>query len=344
MARPSRRLLAVALTTATLLLGLGLPPAVAGPAGSLVSKVNSARASNGKSPVQVYWDLTDDARAHARKMADRREVFNDPGLGNSTSGWKSIAGIVGVGPSVGPLFDALMSSKARSTILGSYNYIGVGAVTDSDGILWVSMIFMKGDEGLVDDPPSGTTSTTTSSTTTSTKPPGTTNPPSPTSSTNPPSTKPPATTDPPNSDQEPPTTTFEPPTTTDGQAATSTTVASETVIAVAAAPTPTTTTTRAPAAVLGLADQAGIAGTAGIDGGPSAPVGIWVVIGIIVVAGAGLILLGQFNKVTAAGGITAARPSIAAVFDSCISCGLVFNHGKLTHCPKCTTPANLSAY
>ena len=77
-----------------------------------------------------------------------------------------------------------MSSKARSTILGSYNYIGVGAVTDSDGILWVSMIFMKGDEGLVDDPPSGTTSTTTSSTTTSTKPPGTTNPPSPTSSTN----------------------------------------------------------------------------------------------------------------------------------------------------------------
>ena len=195
MPRVFRRTIIVSLATALLSVSLGITPALAGAEGSFVNKVNSARASKGKAPVQVYWDLTDDARANSKKMADKGEVFHTANLGAVTTGWKALAENVGVAPSVNLLFDAFMASSAyRSNILGSYNYIGVGVKTDDNGLLWVTMIFMLGDDDLLDppdDPPPTTTTTKPPSTTTTTKPPSTTTttkPPSTTTTTKPPST------------------------------------------------------------------------------------------------------------------------------------------------------------
>lgn len=63
------------------------------------------------------------------------------------------------------------SSSHRANILNSqFNYVGAGVKEDSTGVLWVSVIFMAGPDGLV-DPPSTTTTTLPPSTTTTTQPP-----------------------------------------------------------------------------------------------------------------------------------------------------------------------------
>ena len=126
-------------------------------------------------------------------MAKEQRVYNLPNIGGVTSGWKSLAQVVGVGPDVNAIFNSFMNTY-RSTITGSsYNYIGVGTATDDNDILWVVMIFMNGPDGLVDDPPDETTTTTstTKPPTNTTKPPSTT---STTSTTAPPSNETPPTT------------------------------------------------------------------------------------------------------------------------------------------------------
>ena len=150
---------------------VGIPAASAGDSGSLVSKINSARSSAGKPRLTVYWDLTDDARAHAKKMMKQGKVFTNPSISSATSGWKALGQVVGVGPSVGPLFDAFMaSSKHRNTILGGYNYVGVGVATGDDGKIWVSIIFMLGPDGLVESTTTTTRSPATTTTTTTKAP------------------------------------------------------------------------------------------------------------------------------------------------------------------------------
>ncbi len=175
MARPFQRFGTVALLTVVLL--AGATPAFAGPAGSFVNKVKAERSAKGLEPVQVYWDLSDDAKTHAKNMMEAGRVYGNPNIGSATTGWKALAEVVGVGPSVSTLFSAFLNSSAQAnTIRGPYNYIGVGvAEDDENGVIWVSMIFMRGPDGLVDPPTQTTTtlaspSTTSPVTTTSTSP------------------------------------------------------------------------------------------------------------------------------------------------------------------------------
>ena len=204
MARIFRRTATIGLATALLSMSLGVAPAFAGAESSFVNKVNNAREARGKAPLEVSWDLTDDARAQARRMADEQDLYHTPNLGSVTSGWKTLGENVGVGPSVNQLFDAFMGSSAhRANILGNYNYIGVGVKVDDNDIMWVSMIFMLHPDDLngtgggttttttTTQPPSTTTTTQPPSTTTTTQPPSTTTttqPPSTTTTTQPPST------------------------------------------------------------------------------------------------------------------------------------------------------------
>ena len=210
MARTLRRSTSVALATALLSLGLGVAPALAGAESSFVNKTNSARAANGKAPVEVYWDLTDDARAHSKRMMEEDNLYHNPNLGSVTTGWEALGENVGVGPSVDSLFDAFMDSSGhRAIILGNYNYIGVGVSAETESKLWVTMIFMRGPDDLLDPPPTTTTTTEPPPSTTTTEP-----PPSTTTTEPPPST---TTTEPPSSTTtttKPPTTTTKPPTTT----------------------------------------------------------------------------------------------------------------------------------
>ena len=189
MATVRRRAL-VGCLAAALLVAVAVP-AQAGAESSFVSKINAARAEAGKAPVQVYWDLTDDARAHAKRMRDQGRLFFNPNVTSATTGWNAIAEVIGVGDSVGSIFDAFMASSShRSTILGGFNYVGVGPATEPSGQIWVDMIFMHGPDDLL-DPPATTTTTEPPSTTTTTEPPSTTTttePPSTTTTTEPPST------------------------------------------------------------------------------------------------------------------------------------------------------------
>lgn len=191
MARIFRRALTVGLATTLLTVGLGVAPAFAGAESSFVNKTNAARAANGKAPLQVFWDLTDDARAHSKKMANRGELFHNTNLGSVTPHWQALGENVGVGPSVDLLFDAFMESSGhRKNILGNFNYIGVGVKTDDQDRIWVTMVFMLGDEDLLDPP--ATTTTTQPPSTTTTQPPATTT-----------TTRPPATTTTTNAPVEP---------------------------------------------------------------------------------------------------------------------------------------------
>ena len=142
-------------------------PAFAGPEGTLISRINSSRSANGLAPLETYWDLTDDARAHSAAMMDRGEIFHSTSLGGVTGVWQALGENVGVGVDLNALHDAFMSSSShRSNILGDYNYVGVGVKTDEAGNSWVTVIFMRAAAGLngetttTTQPPATTTTTT----------------------------------------------------------------------------------------------------------------------------------------------------------------------------------------
>lgn len=135
-------------------------PAQAGAEESFVAKINAERSAQGLAPVQVYWDLVDDARAHSQRMMGDSDLFHNPNLGDVTSGWRGLGENVGVGGSVAALHQAFMNSPVhRRNILGDFNYVGVGVVVESDTKMWVTVVFMKGSSGLV----GGETTTTTAS-------------------------------------------------------------------------------------------------------------------------------------------------------------------------------------
>ncbi len=153
-----RRYLLLALT-ATVMVAAFATPALAGAESQFVSKINASRAAAGKAPLEVYWDLTDDARAQSQRMAAQGEIFHNASLSSVTGVWMALGENVGVGADPSSLHSAFMNSAAhRKNILGDYNYIGVGVTTDGSGLMWVTMVFMRAAPGLNGG---GTTTTTT---------------------------------------------------------------------------------------------------------------------------------------------------------------------------------------
>ena len=215
-----RRIL-ILLAVASVFVALLAVPAMAGPAGQFISKINSSRSAAGLPPLEAYWDLADDARRHSDSMVARGELYHSGSLASVTSGWEGLGENVGVGLDVASLHQGFMNSSShRRNILGNFNYAGVGVTVDEEGFMWVTVIFMKAPAGLNDPVETTTTvpptTTSTSSTTTTTSPPFI--PPSPTTTT---------------------TTTAPAPTTT-------TTTAPAPTTTTTTAPTPTTTTTTQP--------------------------------------------------------------------------------------------------
>ncbi|GMQ98913.1 MAG: hypothetical protein BMS9Abin17_1447 [Acidimicrobiia bacterium] len=164
---------------ATVFVAAFATPAFAGAEGQFVSKINASRAAAGKAPLEVYWDLADDARAHSAAMAAKGSIYHNPGLAGVTSGWTTLGENVGVGFDVNQLHQAFMDSAGhRSNILGDFNYVGVGVKVDDAGLVWVTVVFMKAEPGRNGG---GTTTTTTTA-----APPTTTPSPDPTPSQPPP--------------------------------------------------------------------------------------------------------------------------------------------------------------
>lgn len=152
--RRLKRTLTVGLTLALLSIGLSVAPVQAGPAGTFLSKINAERSARGLAPLEVYWDLEDDARAHSQRMMNQDNLHHNPNLGGVTTGWQALAENVGVGPSVDSLHQAFMDSSGhRQNILGNFNYVGVGVVSESETKMWVTVVFMRGPADLLDPPP-----------------------------------------------------------------------------------------------------------------------------------------------------------------------------------------------
>lgn len=166
--RRTHRYLITLMAVAVMTLGLALP-AYAGPASSLISRINSSRTAAGLAPLESYWDLTDDAVAQSGRMLQKGEIFHNTSLGSVTGVWQGLGENVGMGVDLAALHSAFMASPShRANILGDYNYVGVGVKTDAEGVSWVTVVFMKAAPGLN----GGTTTTTTAPpTTTTTAPP-----------------------------------------------------------------------------------------------------------------------------------------------------------------------------
>ena len=120
-------------------------PAQAGSESEFVSRMNSARTSNGRRAYAVRSDLISVARRQAARMASQRRMYHNPNLGSEVSGWTNVGENVGRGPDVSSIHNAFMNSAShRSNILStSFTEVGVGTATSSDGELFVSQVFRR---------------------------------------------------------------------------------------------------------------------------------------------------------------------------------------------------------
>ncbi|MFP5332164.1 MAG: CAP domain-containing protein, partial [Acidimicrobiia bacterium] len=167
----------------------GADSAGASPAeeGDFVSLINQARTSNGLTTLSIKSDLVGYARRHTEKMIASGSIFHSTSaeLSSASTGWVVLGENVGRGKHASSLHTAFMNSPShRANVLGDFDRIGVGANRSADGVLFVTVIFMKSK-----DAPTTTTTTTLPSTTTTTTPPvATTANPTTTSTTQPPAT------------------------------------------------------------------------------------------------------------------------------------------------------------
>lgn len=112
-------------------------------AASFVSKANAERSSRGLRAYAVSSELGAVARRHAARMASKGTLYHNPNLGSEVSGWQVVGENVGMGGDVASVHRAFMDSpEHRANILArDYTQVGVGTVTDADGVLWVVQVF-----------------------------------------------------------------------------------------------------------------------------------------------------------------------------------------------------------
>lgn len=128
------------LSLVALVVALAIPsPAQAS---SMLGMINGARSA----PLESHTTLAAAASAHAAQMAAEGRVFHSSNLGSITSDWEAMAENVGVGTDIAQVFDAFMaSSPHHANIVGDYTHAGVGTYTDDEGLVWVTVIFMRAD-------------------------------------------------------------------------------------------------------------------------------------------------------------------------------------------------------
>lgn len=148
---------------------IGLSSSVAADSGTeqgFLSKINAERSSRGLVTLTVDSNLRAHARNHTADMIAAGEIFHSTASelrAAAGTGWTKLGENVGRGGTVDSLHDAFMNSPShKQNILGDYNYVGIGTGTNEDGVLYVTVVFMK--KGSTD--PTTTTTTSPASTTT----------------------------------------------------------------------------------------------------------------------------------------------------------------------------------
>jgi len=152
-----RRVLVVAVViVAMFLLSVAEGP-VAGADGDgyrqkLLRLLNQTRASHGLGPLKINRSLSDDARAHTRKMIREDQIYDPYNLAAILSdySWDDVgADVVGCAATIPRLHKAWMNHDAHRVILLNSNLrrVGIGAVRNDTknhcgrGSIWATEIF-----------------------------------------------------------------------------------------------------------------------------------------------------------------------------------------------------------
>lgn len=114
---------------------------------AFLSLLNESRAAALLPALRADDTLASFARSHTRAMVERHALFHSAQRERSASappGWRRLGENVGVGESPETLHGAFMnSSRHRDNILGDYDSVAIGSERDSDGQLYVTVVFVK---------------------------------------------------------------------------------------------------------------------------------------------------------------------------------------------------------
>ena len=76
-------------------------------------------------------------------MADSGSISHS-NIGSLLGEWSSVGENVGVGSSVGQIFDQLVASAPhQSNMVGDFTHFGIGVYQDSNGTLWTAHVFAQ---------------------------------------------------------------------------------------------------------------------------------------------------------------------------------------------------------
>ena len=148
-----RRALGGAIVLLVLLTGIGRAEAAVDPGSAenqFLTMLNTERVRAGMAPLTRDGALDGVARDWSATMMREDRLYHRPNLvaaidGSVTRSWTRIGENVGVGGSAEGLHQAFMSSPGhKANVLGDYNRLGVGVVTEADGTIWVTFNFLKG--------------------------------------------------------------------------------------------------------------------------------------------------------------------------------------------------------
>lgn len=106
--------------------------------------LNAERVAAGLNELIPYEDLVDDAAFHTSEMLARGDIYHSSDLTKFTTGWQTIGENVGYGPNINKLHKAFMASPShRANIMGDYDRVGIASEIDSNGRIYVTVLFMK---------------------------------------------------------------------------------------------------------------------------------------------------------------------------------------------------------
>lgn len=112
---------------------------------AFVSDLNRERTSRGIAALSSVADLVEVARQQSVRMANQNLLYHNPNLVTDVVGWLSVGENVGYGGSESVIHSAFMNSPlhAANILSSTYTQVGIGAVRDGSGRLWVTQVFRK---------------------------------------------------------------------------------------------------------------------------------------------------------------------------------------------------------
>ncbi|HSM45471.1 MAG TPA: CAP domain-containing protein [Acidimicrobiia bacterium] len=107
------------------------------------NRIASYRSANGEDALTRDGSLDSYARSWAKAMAESGQLSHS-NVASLMPPWKAAGENVGMGGSVGGIFDALASSSGhRTNMLSDFSNLGVGVYRAADGALWTAHVFTR---------------------------------------------------------------------------------------------------------------------------------------------------------------------------------------------------------